>query len=168
MNASGEELRDIEYLSDVREALRATRLDPACLQVEMTESVFLRQPETTGQILDGLRELGVGVALDDFGTGYSSLGYLSRYKVDALKIDRSFVAGMLHQRSTKAVVEAIIGLGRAMDLSVVAEGVEEVEQLQALRSYGCDLVQGYLLGRPLTAAELEARLDLQVCETLPA
>ena len=161
VNASGEELRDTRYLLDVRQILVETRLDPRRLQVELTEGVFLRQPETTGEILDGLRALGVRVALDDFGTGYSSLGYLSRYPVDTLKIDRSFVSKMLTHRSTRAVVEAAIWLGHAMELSVVAEGVEANAQLEMLRAAGCDLVQGYLLGPPLSSAELEAALDDQ-------
>ena len=161
VNASGDELRDGQYLSDVRDILATTRLDPRRLQVEVTEGVFLRQPETTGEILDGLRALGVRVALDDFGTGYSSLAYLSRYPVDTLKIDRTFVSGMLQQRRTREVVEAVIRLGHAMELSVVAEGVEEDAQLQALRASGCDLVQGFLLGRPLSSADLEAALDRQ-------
>ncbi len=161
VNASGEELRDTRYLSDMQAVLAATRLDPRRLQVEVTEGVFLRQPETTGGILDGLRALGIRVALDDFGTGYSSLGYLSLYPVDTLKIDRSFVSKMLNRRTTQAVVEAVIRLGHAMELSVVAEGVEEDGQLQTLRASGCDLVQGYLLSRPLPQTELEVLLNRQ-------
>ena len=161
VNASGEELRDARYLSDVQEVLQATRLDPRRLQVEVTEGVFLRQPETTGGILDGLRALGIRVALDDFGVGYSSLGYLSLYPVDTLKIDRSFVSEMLTRRSTQAVVEAVVRLGHAMELSVVAEGVEQDGQLQTLRESGCDLAQGYLLSRPLPQAELEVLLERQ-------
>ncbi len=161
VNASGDELRDGQYLADVQDILSTTRLDPRRLQVEVTEGVFLRQPETTGEILEGLRALGVRVALDDFGTGYSSLAYLSRYPVDTLKIDRTFVSEMLSQRRTREVVEAVIRLGHAMELSVVAEGVEDDAQLQALRASGCDLVQGFLLGRPLSADDLEAALARQ-------
>ena len=161
VNASGEELRDPGYLADVRDVLAATRLDPRRLQIEVTEGVFLRQPETTGVILDGLRALGVRIALDDFGTGYSSLSYLSRYPVDTLKIDRSFVAAMLTERRTQAVVEAIIRLAQAMVLTVVAEGVEEEAQMKALRAAGANLVQGYLPGRPLPVAGAGAMLARQ-------
>ena len=161
VNASPDELRDSRYLQDVEEMLAATGFDPARLQVEVTESVFLQQTESTDDILDGLRRLGVRVALDDFGTGYSSLGYLSRYPVDTLKIDRSFVSGMLTQERTRAVVEGIIRLGHAMGISVVAEGVEEQDQLLTLQASGCDLVQGYLLAQPLLEDELEAVLDRQ-------
>ena len=97
------------------------------------------------------------IALDDFGTGYSSLGYLNRYPMDAIKIDRSFVAGMLAQPRTRAIVDAVIRLGQAMGLDVVAEGVETEAQLLALRAAGCRHVQGYLLGRPVPGEDV-ARL----------
>ena len=139
--------------------MAATSLDPRRLQVEVTESVFLRQPDTTAGILDGLRAKGVRIALDDFGTGYSSLGYLSRYPVDTLKIDQSFVSHMLTQRPAQAVVAALVDLGHSLEMSVVAEGVEEDAQLQALRAIGCDLVQGYLFGRALHPRELERLLQ---------
>ncbi len=160
VNASGEELRDRRYLGEVREILAETGLDPRRLQLEVTEGVFLRQPEIAGEVLGGLRNLGVWIALDDFGTGYSSLGYLNRYPVDALKIDRSFVADMLAQPRTWAVVETIVKLGQAMELAVVAEGVEDDAQLQALHNAGCSLVQGYLLAPPLPAELIEAMLTL--------
>ncbi|MGI4795760.1 MAG: putative bifunctional diguanylate cyclase/phosphodiesterase, partial [Janthinobacterium lividum] len=162
VNASGEELRDRRYLGDVQDILAETGLDPRRLQLEVTEGVFLRHPEMAGEVLGGLRALGVRIALDDFGTGYSSLGYLNRYPVDALKIDRSFVAEMLEQPRTWAVVEAIVKLGQAMDLAVVAEGVEEEAQLQALCDAGCSLAQGYLLAQPLPAEQIEAVLVQKV------
>ena len=155
VNASGEELRDRRYLGEVQDILAETGLDPRWLQLEVTEGVFLRHPEMAGEVLGGLRALGVQIALDDFGTGYSSLGYLNRYPVDALKIDRSFVAEMLVQPRTRAVVEAVVRLAQAMELTVVAEGVEQDAQVQALLDAGCDLVQGYLLARPLSSEEIE-------------
>ncbi|MGI4792988.1 MAG: sensor domain-containing protein [Janthinobacterium lividum] len=158
VNASGEELRDRRYLSEVQHVLAETGLAPRLLQIEVTEGVFLRHPEVAGEVLGALRGLGIRIALDDFGTGYSSLGYLNRYPVDALKIDRSFVAEMLAQPRTWAVVEAIVKLGQAMDLSVVAEGVEENAQLQALHAAGCDLMQGYLFAVPLPAKQIEELL----------
>ena len=158
LNVSAEELRNRRYLDEVQDILVETGLDPRSLQLEVTEGVFLRRPETAGEVLGGLRALGVRIALDDFGTGYSALGYLNRYPVDALKIDRSFVAEMLAQPRTQAIVEAIIRLGQAMNLAVVAEGVEEEAQLRVLHEAGCDLVQGYLLARPLPAEEVEVLL----------
>lgn len=158
VNASAEELRGAGYLAGVRAALDSAGLDPRRLQIEVTEGVFLQHPEATGEVLSRLRALGTRIALDDFGTGYSSLGYLSRYPVDSLKVDRSFVSAMLQQPRTRAVVEAVVGLGRAMDLAIVGEGVEEEAQLQALRAMGCGLVQGHLLGHPMDAAATEAAL----------
>jgi len=158
VNTSAVELRDPSYASDVAEALAAACIDPRRLQIEVTEGVFLHRHDVIGETLGGLRALGVRVALDDFGTGYSSLGYLERYQIDTIKIDRSFVVGMVSRGQTAAIVRAIIGLGHDMGLSVVAEGVEDDTQLQALREMGCRLVQGYLLGRPGPAEALTALL----------
>ena len=158
VNTSGRELRDRRFMVEVQEALAETGFEPRLLQLEVTEGVFLEQSEASGEMLNGLRALGLRIALDDFGTGYSSLGYLSRYPVDTLKIDRSFVAEMLHEPRAWTTVETIVTLGRTMNLAVVAEGVEEDAQLQALRAVGCGLVQGYLLGRPLPVEEIETAL----------
>ncbi len=161
VNTSGVELRDRTYVSDVHDALAAATLDPRQLQLEVTESIFLHQPAVVGEMLDSLRELGVRVALDDFGTGYSSLSYLDRYPIDTIKIDRSFVADMLSRPNAAAIVRAIVALSGTMGLGVVAEGVEAGAQLEALRDAGCELVQGYLLGRPTPAEEMIALLALQ-------
>ena len=158
VNASGAELRDRRYLGEVQDILAETGLEPARLQLEVTEGVFLHQTEVAGEVMGGLRAMGVRIALDDFGTGYSSLGYLSRYPVDVLKIYRSFVTEMLARPRTWAVVETIIRLGQAMDLLLVAEGVEEEAQLQALRDAGCSLMQGFLLAPPLPAERIDAML----------
>ena len=158
VNASVEELCDRRFLRDVEGVLAATGFDPRQLQLEVTESVFLHQPELGAEVLRGLRSLGIRVALDDFGMGYSSLGYLSRYPVDTLKIDRTFVAGMLDDANARAVVAAIQQLGQAMQLHVVAEGVEEEAQLEVLQDIGCLLVQGYLLGQPVPGEEMAAAL----------
>ena len=143
----------------IRSVLRTTGLNPGCLQLEITESVFLHHPETVGRVLKRIRALGVRVALDDFGTGYSSLGYLDRYRIDTLKIDRSFIARMLRQRRAMAIMEGIVRLGRSLDLDIVAEGVETPAQLRTLRGMGCASVQGFLLGRPMPPGDLAAVLD---------
>ena len=145
----------------MRSTLAATGLDPCTLQIEVTEGVFIRSPEIIDGIIGSIRELGVRIALDDFGTGYSSLGYLDRYPLDTLKIDRSFVACMLTRPRTRAIVNAIIQLGLALDLEIVAEGVEEAAQLQTLIEAGCGSVQGYLLGRPLPVEQADAALARQ-------
>ncbi len=161
INASAEELKDPGFVVDMRSTLAATGLDPCTLQIEVTEGVFIRSPEIIDGIIGSIRELGVRIALDDFGTGYSSLGYLDRYPLDTLKIDRSFVACMLTRPRTRAIVNAIIQLGLALDLEIVAEGVEEAAQLQTLIEAGCGSVQGYLLGRPLPVEQADAALARQ-------
>ena len=157
VNASAEELGDPGFVADLRSTLAATGLDPRTLQIEVTEEVFIRSPETVGSI----RELGVRIALGDFGTGCSSLSHLDRHPLDTLKIDRSLVARMLTRPRTRAIVNTIIQLGTALDLAVVAEGVEDATQLQALTAAGCGSVQGYLLGRPLPAEQADAALARQ-------
>ena len=159
VNASGEELRDPQYLPALREILSATGLDPSKLQIEITESVFLSRPEAVGEALEAIRALGVRVALDDFGTGYSSLGYLDRYPIDTIKIDRSFVVRMLTRRRTLAIVETIIKLGKTLGLDVVAEGVEDEEQLKTLLTLNCNSIQGYLFAKPMPVSEMDALLQ---------
>ncbi|GJD97671.1 putative bifunctional diguanylate cyclase/phosphodiesterase [Methylobacterium iners] len=159
VNTSGEELKDPRFVDGVRDLLADTGLDPRVLQLEVTEAIFLQDPEYIAGILDGLRALGVRIALDDFGTGYSSLSYLDRYRLDTIKIDRSFVTRMLTQRRTWEIVTAIVKLGQALDLDIVAEGVEDETQRQAIRATGCGFVQGYLLGRPASAADFARTLE---------
>ena len=161
VNTSAVELKDAGFTARLRRILAETRLDPRCLQLEMTEAIFLENPHTVGEILNGIRALGVRVALDDFGTGYSSLSYLDRYPMDTLKIDQSFVARMLSQTRTMAIVQTVVRLGRALALDVVAEGVETEAQLDVLRAAGCGSVQGYFLGRPMPAAQVEQCLAEQ-------
>ncbi|MFC0409516.1 putative bifunctional diguanylate cyclase/phosphodiesterase [Roseomonas elaeocarpi] len=162
VNTSGAELRDPAYVAHVREALSAMQLDPGKLQIEVTESIFLQHAQLVGGVLSSIRALGVRVALDDFGTGYSSLSYLDRYQVDTIKIDRSFVAGMPARPKAIAIVRAVVELGHAIGIGVVAEGVEEDAELQVLREVGCNCVQGYLLGRPLPASDITGLLAAQV------
>ena len=161
VNVSGEELKSPGFLQGVTAALTATAMEPSRLQLEITESVFLQQPQRVGDILDSIRALGVKIALDDFGTGYSSLSYLDRYQVDTIKIDRSFVDGLPSRPRAVAIVETIVSLGLAVGLDVVAEGVENSDQLQSLQRAGCSLVQGYLLGRPASPQDVAAALAKQ-------
>jgi diguanylate cyclase (GGDEF)-like protein len=153
-NLSIHHLRHPGLLSHVRSVLDASGLDPSSLCLELTESVLLEDVDRHMRTLLELRALGVRLAIDDFGTGFSSLTYLKRFPVDVVKIDRSFVAGLGTDASDTAIVRSVVDLAHALSLQVVAEGVEQPEQLEALRSLGCDLAQGYLFSPPLPTAEL--------------
>ncbi|MEJ2576169.1 MAG: EAL domain-containing protein, partial [Gammaproteobacteria bacterium] len=128
------------------------------LMLEITESAIMWDPARARAILQTLRAMGIEISIDDFGTGHSSLAYLSRLPVSELKIDRTFVQGMLSRDIDRTIVRATVDLGHNLGLKVVAEGVESVEEFEALTAIGCDLVQGYLLGRPVHAAEMERLL----------
>ena len=149
-----------DFFETVRQALNGAGLAPQLLEVELTESLVMRDPDESARQMEQLRTLGVRVAVDDFGTGYSSLSYLHRLPIDALKIDRSFVAELEARRGTQALVQAIVALAQALDLTVVAEGVETAVQLEFLRTLGCDLAQGYLFARPMPADEVSAFLTV--------
>ncbi len=157
VNVSGVELRDPDFFAGLCAVLDATGLPARRLQLDITEGVFLQRPDLAGAVLRAVRAAGVQVALDDFGTGYSSLGHLDRFDVDAIKVDRSIVARMGEERRAMAILDGIVRLGLALNVDVVAEGVETEDQLRTLRVLGCTAVQGYLLARPMPAAELEAR-----------
>jgi diguanylate cyclase (GGDEF)-like protein len=159
VNVSSLQFERSDLVAQVREALEASGLEPTQLEVEITESVLLRELADTCRSLEALRELGVRVALDDFGTGYSSLRYLMNLPVDTLKIDRCFVSRMHEDSRARGIVEAVIALGRGLDFRVVAEGVELPETLEMLAQAGCDQVQGYLHGRPGPLDAVAARLE---------
>jgi EAL domain-containing protein (putative c-di-GMP-specific phosphodiesterase class I) len=138
--------------------LEQTGLMAGRLELEITEGVLIKDVENALAILRELRALGVQVAMDDFGTGYSSLGYLQRFRFDRIKIDRSFVADLLKRSEAAPIVKAIVGLSTSLGMSVIAEGVENEQQLAVLRREGCNEVQGYLIGRPMPAADVLALL----------
>jgi diguanylate cyclase (GGDEF)-like protein len=156
VNLSGRQFQHPALRADVREALRDSGLAPDSLVLEITESVLMLNTPGTVATLDAMRRAGIRVAVDDFGTGYSSLSYLQRFPIDILKIDRSFVEGS--SRDNGVLARAIVELGRALRMSVVAEGIEEPRQLAALRSFGCRLGQGYLFSKPLSPAEVQRLL----------
>ncbi|RMT68538.1 Sensory box/GGDEF domain/EAL domain protein [Pseudomonas syringae pv. theae] len=155
VNVSGKELSCPGFVDQVTRIIATTGLPAAQLQIEVTESVFLYQPDAIAEVLRQIRHLGVRVALDDFGTGYSSLGYIDRYPIDAVKIDRSFVSRMMTYDRSQAIVSSILSLGRALDLEITAEGVETAEQHNRLRKMGCPYFQGYFLNRPMRSEALE-------------
>jgi EAL domain-containing protein (putative c-di-GMP-specific phosphodiesterase class I) len=124
-------------------------IPPQALELEITESVLLDDHHQVAEELASLRGIGVKVSLDDFGTGYSSLSYLKRFRFDVLKIDRSFVAGLPNNPDDVSLVKAILAMAKGLDLRVVAEGVENREQLRFVTAHGCDFAQGYLFSRPV-------------------
>ena len=157
VNLSARQFADPDLIAVVAEALARAGLPADALWLEITESVLMEEVEATAETLRALKRLGVHLSVDDFGTGYSSLSYLKRFPVDLLKIDRSFVDGLGTDPDDGAIVLAVVSLAKALRLGVVAEGVEHPWQLEALRSLGCDAVQGYLLGRPGPADRLPAQ-----------
>lgn len=150
-NVSAMELSYPEYTANLRETLEDTGLDPELLMLEVTEHAALK----SGDRIEAIRRIGVRVAVDDFGTGYSSFTYVKHLRVDALKVDRSFVLGLPDQDTDQAIVETIITLAHSLDIEVIGEGVETEEQLEWLRSHGCDSVQGFHLARPATPKAVE-------------
>ncbi|WP_103354915.1 EAL domain-containing protein [Amycolatopsis sp. CA-128772] len=154
VNLSTRQLDDPHLVPAVQDALASTGLPASALCLEVTESALMRDQEAAAEVLASLRSLGVLLAIDDFGTGYSSLAQLRRLTLDTLKIDRSFITGIAESRDAEAIVTSIIAMAHAVDLTVIAEGVESAEQVDLLRRLGCDQAQGYHLGRPVPAAEL--------------
>ncbi|WP_112264054.1 sensor domain-containing protein [Lentzea terrae] len=154
VNLSARQLDDPWLMSTIRHATHKAGLDPSSLCLEITESALTRDPAQAARTLAALRDLGVRLAIDDFGTGYSSLAQLLTLPLDTLKIDRSFTAGLGRSDEAEAIVTSIIAMAHAVDLTVIAEGVEQVEQLEILRTLGCDQAQGFHLGRPARLVEL--------------
>ena len=154
VNVTMFDLLDAGFAAELEALLVRAGLPAAELQLELIESAVMSEPERVLAVLERVSELGVGLAVDDFGTGYSSLGHLARLPVDTIKIDRSFVAGLLVDEGSRAIVAATIDLGHALGLRVVAEGIEDDDVAARLRELGCDVGQGYGLGRPVPADEL--------------
>ncbi|MDA0867417.1 MAG: bifunctional diguanylate cyclase/phosphodiesterase, partial [Cyanobacteria bacterium] len=158
VNLSSVQLNQSQLCEVLKQILADTGLPTQYLELEVTETALMQDISTALGLLHQLKDLGVGLAIDDFGTGYASLGYLRELPIDILKIDTCFVRGADHDYKNQAILQRIIGLAHDLSLLVVAEGVETEAELALLRSYDCDLVQGFLIGAPMTAAELVARL----------
>ncbi len=155
VNLSARQLRDPQLVDKVAQALHRNGVPARCLHLEITETVVMDSLEATIDMLERLRALGVRLVVDDFGTGYSSLAYLKRLPVDTVKIDRGFVDGLGREASDMSIIDAICNLARALNLGVIAEGVETIEQVGILRTLGAQAAQGYLWSRPLPADELQ-------------
>ena len=164
VNISTVQFGDPSFMTMVKEALRDTGLPPELLELEITEGVMARDIEHTRTLLTELKQMGVRIAVDDFGTGYSSLAYIKNLPIDVLKIDQSFVRDMLSDQSDAAIVEAIVRMGHALELELIAEGVESAEQAAALQAQGCRLMQGYHYCRPIPFSQLRQQLRSQHCQ----
>jgi diguanylate cyclase (GGDEF)-like protein len=160
VNLSARQFADSMLLAKLTRIIRASGLDPAHLELEITESVVMANGECAVTVLDQLKSIGVQIAIDDFGTGYSSLAYLKRFPIDTLKVDRSFIRDIPADSGDMKITRAIIAMAHSLRLNVVAEGVETAEQLEFLRSLSCDAVQGYFLYRPLKEDEIADALKL--------
>jgi diguanylate cyclase (GGDEF)-like protein/PAS domain S-box-containing protein len=159
VNVSGRHFMEPTLIDDVQDALRSSALQPEALTLEITESVLMQRSESTLDRLTALKGLGVRLAIDDFGTGYSSLGYLQRFPIDILKIDRSFVEEVASEDADPVLVRAILALGRTLQIETVAEGIERPEQCDGLRALGCQLGQGFYFARSLTPSEFDLMLE---------
>jgi diguanylate cyclase (GGDEF)-like protein/PAS domain S-box-containing protein len=158
VNLSARQFAQKTLLSDIAKTIAQSGLTPDCLELEITESLVMTNPEHATEILHKLKAMGISLSIDDFGTGYSSLAYLKRFPIDCVKIDRSFIKDIPAEADDMAITRGVIALGHSLRLKVVAEGVETVEQQDFLRSNGCDEMQGFLFSKPLPAEEVTALL----------
>lgn len=164
VNVSALEFRHREFFDRALAIFEATGVDPACLQLELTESVLMRDVTASAELLAKFKAMGVQIAVDDFGTGYSSLSYLNQFPIDVLKIDQSFVRAIDGDaNSNGAIASAVIAMGKNLHHRVVAEGVEDKAQLAFLKAHNCNEAQGYWFSRPVAAASMGAMLDAGVC-----
>ncbi|MDX6638050.1 MAG: hypothetical protein QOJ01_1561 [Solirubrobacterales bacterium] len=159
VNVSAHQLMSVWFAESVATVLAGANMTPRLLTLEMTESVFVRDPERALTVLNDIKDMGVKLALDDFGTGYSSLSYLKRYPVDCLKIDQEFISDLGSGAADSTIVEAVVGLAHGLAMSVVGEGVETAKQHARLTELGCDSCQGYYFARPMSTANLNAVLE---------
>ncbi|PKO80779.1 MAG: GGDEF domain-containing protein, partial [Betaproteobacteria bacterium HGW-Betaproteobacteria-13] len=155
VNISSRQFADGALVDTVRRVLDRSGFPASMLTLELTESAIMHKPDQAVRVLEELKAIGVKFSIDDFGTGYSSLAYLKRFPVDALKIDRSFVADIVEDENDRMIVSTVVAMARQLQLSVIAEGVETAEQLAFLTRLGCSACQGYLFGHPLEAGELD-------------
>jgi EAL domain-containing protein (putative c-di-GMP-specific phosphodiesterase class I) len=154
VNVSPRQFQQETLSADIASVLERYGMEPAALELEITERLLMQESPMSRANLDEARALGVSIAIDDFGTGFSSMPYLTRFHVDRLKIDQSFVGGVQHHAESEAICRAMVGLAKALKISVVAEGVENGRQRDLLRALGCDEAQGYLYAQPVPAFDL--------------
>jgi diguanylate cyclase (GGDEF)-like protein/PAS domain S-box-containing protein len=166
VNVSSVEFRREEFINNVWTILKDTRLEPRYLELELTESVLMQNVESTACTLKALKDMGATLAVDDFGTGYSSLSYLSRFPIDALKLDRSFVHEITADTGDAIIISAVINMGKNLRQRVIAEGVETVDQLAFLKNHGCDEGQGHYFSRPVVSQQFARLLETGISAAL--
>ena len=154
VNLSGRQFKQFNLLSSIQSIISRSGISAEFLEFELTESIIMQDAKESAEILNRLKDLGLSLAVDDFGTGYSSLSYLKRFPLDFLKIDRSFVKDVTIDESDAAIARAIISLAQSLNLKVVAEGVETKGQLDFLKQYRCDYIQGFYFSKPVPAFEI--------------
>ena len=154
INLSPVQLRDPDFATGLLEVVQGYGLDPSRFELELTEGILVNNPTIAKRKLAKLKEMGFTLSLDDFGTGFSSIGYLRQFPFDILKVDRSFVRDIGLNATANALIQSLVSLGDAMNLSVIAEGIENEDQLKLLRLVQCEYVQGFLISRPIPAEEI--------------
>jgi EAL domain-containing protein (putative c-di-GMP-specific phosphodiesterase class I) len=159
VNVSGQQISNSDFTSLVARVLATTSLPAELLCLELTESVLMSDAARTSSSLSELKSLGVSLSIDDFGTGYSSLAYLQQFPVDELKVDRAFISDITVRPEQRTLVSAMIAMGKALGLEIVAEGLETPAQLNVLQDLGCDLAQGYLFAAPQTPIDIAPLLS---------
>jgi diguanylate cyclase (GGDEF)-like protein len=159
VNVSAKQLDSDDFVTDVQRVLQETGLDAGALTIEITETAIMRDAEATAARLSAVKELGVRIAIDDFGTGYSSMAHLQHFPVDALKIDRSFITQMTHNREGETILHTLVQLGKALSIETLAEGIEQAHELSLLQNELCDSGQGFLFAKPLDAEDTSTFLE---------
>jgi diguanylate cyclase (GGDEF)-like protein len=168
VNLSARQFRDARLLGDIEAALELASLDPGLLELEITESIVMQDVEQAARLMDTMRSRGLRLSMDDFGTGYSSLGYLKRFPIDIVKIDRSFVNDLPHGSDDAAIARAVLAMAHSLKMQVVAEGVERADQLEFLQREGCQEYQGYFCSRPVPDEDFIALLQESNLRAAPA
>ena len=160
VNVSADQLTEVNFLSTIVSALEDSGLPPHRLEIEVTESIFMREGTGAAEMLDQIIALGINLSLDDFGTGYSSLGYLRKTRFTTIKVDRSFVQGAAKKApESLAIIRAVVAMADALGMSTTAEGAETEEEVQMIKQLGCTKIQGYYFGRPMVAEDARILFD---------
>jgi EAL domain-containing protein (putative c-di-GMP-specific phosphodiesterase class I) len=168
VNLSPRQFNDEALLRDIDEALELSGMPPALLQLEVTESMVMQHVERAIGVLDAIQSRGIRLAIDDFGTGYSSMSLMKQFPIDTIKIDHSFVDDLPDDSEDQAITQAIISMGKALGMTVVAEGVETIEQETFLRDHACDEMQGFLFSKPVPPEQLADLLRIMPMPSSPA